>query len=378
MAKLDLPYFSTYFDRHGKERARYRRGHYTRQIKARPIGGEDFLAEYWMIHNGYKEPAVRRDDTFDALCAAYYAAPAFTKRTADTRAEYRRHIEDARCGPEDDPGGWGQLKATSISKRAILAWRDDRADRPHTANAGVEVLRTLFNWAIEYDWPIKENPAIGIRPLVEPDTDGWEPWPKWALKRWAEESRGVARYAFFLALFTGQRRADVLSFPWERRRRGSIQVEQMKSANTAKRVRLLIPEHPLLTAEMDRLKAEQLARYRRRLAKGQKIADRSLIIQKLTGEPYTEDGFGTIWNREQHRLGIHFPFHGLRKNAAIALLEAGCTKDQAKAITGHQTDDMLDHYTKRVNQRKLAQAAINMLTSACFFEEEEDGSATVP
>lgn len=377
MAKLDLPYLNTYFDRHGKERARYRRGTYTRQIRTQPIGCEAFLAEYWMIHNGYKEPQVRRDDTFDALCAGYYASPAFTKRTADTRAEYRRHIEDARCGPADDPGGWGLLKATSVTKRAILAWRDDRADRPHTANAGVEVMRVLFNWAIEYEWPIKENPAIGIRPLVEPDTDGWEPWPKWALKRWAEESRGVARYAFFLALFTGQRRADVLLFPWGRRSAGGIKVDQMKSANTAKRTRLWIPEHPLLTTELDRLKAEQLERYKRRLKKGQRIADRSLIIQKLTGEPYTEDGFGTIWNREQHRLGIHFPFHGLRKNAPIALLEAGATTEQARAITG-QSPEMLAHYSKRVNQKKLAKAAIGLLSSEGIFEEEADDEEIVP
>lgn len=56
-----------------------------------------------------------------------------------------------------------------------------------------------------------------------------------------------------------------------------------------------------------------------------------------------------------------FVFHGLRKNAVVNLLEAGCTSDEVKAITGHISTSMIDHYGKGVNQRKQAQAAIAKL-----------------
>ncbi len=51
--------------------------------------------------------------------------------------------------------------------------------------------------------------------------------------------------------------------------------------------------------------------------------------------------------------------HGLRKNATINLLEAGCTNSQVKAITGHSTDVMVNLYSKRVNQRRQAREAMD-------------------
>lgn len=44
-----------------------------------------------------------------------------------------------------------------------------------------------------------------------------------------------------------------------------------------------------------------------------------------------------------------------------ALIEAGCSKDQAKAITGHTTDEMLDYYAEEAEQKVLAKAAIRKL-----------------
>jgi hypothetical protein len=40
-------------------------------------------------------------------------------------------------------------------------------------------------------------------------------------------------------------------------------------------------------------------------------------------------------------------------------LEAGCTNSEAKAITGHSTDVMLNLYSKRVNQRRQASEAVH-------------------
>ena len=51
-------------------------------------------------------------------------------------------------------------------------------------------------------------------------------------------------------------------------------------------------------------------------------------------------------------------FHGLRKFAVNALLEAGCTDAEVAAITG-QSREMIEHYSRQVNQRKLAQTAMS-------------------
>ena len=42
-----------------------------------------------------------------------------------------------------------------------------------------------------------------------------------------------------------------------------------------------------------------------------------------------------------------------------ALLEAGCTNCQARAITGHSTDQMVNLYDAKVNQRRQAREAMD-------------------
>lgn len=46
-----------------------------------------------------------------------------------------------------------------------------------------------------------------------------------------------------------------------------------------------------------------------------------------------------------------------RKNAVIALLEAGCTIAEVAAITG-QTHHVVEHYAAQVNRRRLGKSAI--------------------
>lgn len=50
--------------------------------------------------------------------------------------------------------------------------------------------------------------------------------------------------------------------------------------------------------------------------------------------------------------------HGLRKTAARKLADAGCTPDEIKAVTGHTTSRMVEYYTKTIDRKKRASAAI--------------------
>ena len=74
-------------------------------------------------------------------------------------------------------------------------------------------------------------------------------------------------------------------------------------------------------------------------------------------------GFKASWGAELNREIMkemrerRFVFHGLRKSAVVTLLEAGATDAEVAAITG-QLREMVAHYSRQVNQRKLAAAAI--------------------
>jgi integrase len=46
--------------------------------------------------------------------------------------------------------------------------------------------------------------------------------------------------------------------------------------------------------------------------------------------------------------------HGLRKSAAVRLVEAGCATKEVQAITGHASLQEVVRYTKAAEQEKLA------------------------
>ena len=351
----ELKYIHLFKDRHGKVRVYYRR-HGRRIPISSPEGSPEFLAEYAKIHATFE----RSDDpkqvsgtpgTIGFLVAEYLSNRAFTSMRTSSQTEYRRHLDPFR-------EKLGHIKLTGLSRRVLLAYRDDLAASARTTNNALSYIRRLLNFAVERG-VIKANPAAEIKPLKE-DGDGWEPWPEEALERFAEKSRSVSRIAYYLARFTGQRRGDILAMRWDAIHNGIITVRQQKTGAT-----VYIPVHPRLRTELERVKADQLERTTERSRKGQPVAESATIIAKRTGERYTDDGFAAIWNREQHHCQCPgLPFHGLRKNAVIALFEVGCTHEEVMAITGHTTYAMVSHYAKRVDQKKLAKSAMKKLIDA--------------
>ena len=59
-------------------------------------------------------------------------------------------------------------------------------------------------------------------------------------------------------------------------------------------------------------------------------------------------------------LKAPFTFHGLRKNATGSLLEADCTPEEVKSITGHKTTQMIDKYAIGVRQKRMAELVKNI------------------
>lgn len=80
------------------------------------------------------------------------------------------------------------------------------------------------------------------------------------------------------------------------------------------------------------------------------------------GRPFSTNGFGN-WMRD--RCDEAGPpscsSYGLRKACARRLAEAGCSNQEIKAITGHETEAEVTRYTKAADQKKLAKHAMGKL-----------------
>jgi integrase len=296
-------------------------------------------SEWWRAYrelSGDVEQGPKRG-TFGALILAYKASPEWNDLSLKSRSERTRNlsvIEEA----------WGNLAVSGLEARHVLELRDRYAATPAAANNIVRSLSSMLSWSIPRGWRT-HNPCTGVKKLKI--GEGYAPW------NWEEIHlfRSVARvdlwWAAALALYTGQRLGDVIAMLWSDFQGGLIGVTQNKTGK-----KLWIPMHGQLKTVLN------------------EIPRRSVnILTNSRGSPWTADGFKSSWAEEMKR-DVMRPlrdnnrvFHGLRKSAVVFLLEAGCTDAEVSAITG-QSRQMVEHYAKQVNQKKLAAAAVLKWESA--------------
>jgi integrase len=216
----------------------------------------------------------------------------------------------------------------------VLKRRDDMADTPAAANGMLRSLSALLSWSVPRGYRA-DNPCKHVPSLKS--GDGWGPWSWEMIELVEREAPTWMWHAIALAVYTGQRQGDVLGMSWRQVRGDTIEVRQAKAGRE-----LIVPLHRRLAAVLSQIEKASVR-----------------ILTNTRGQPWTSDGFRASWAKalpaEIKAAGL--VFHGLRKSAVVTLLEAGCTDAEVAAITG-QTRQMVEHYSRAVNQRKLAAAAI--------------------
>jgi len=239
----------------------------------------------------------------------------------------------------------GQMLVTDVRRSTVLALQQDLSRTPAKANVVTRVLSLLMRYAVDMEWR-ETNPAIKIStiPIGE-----WKEWSDHAINTFTEHSTGMARRAFYLCLFTGQRIGDVVNMRWSDFAAGGrvIMVYQQKTKKL-----MAIPLHSTLIDEINRWPD---------------ISEFLIFHTRRNGQfdQFTQGLIYAIMMEEVSRLELDkLTVHGLRKNAAKMMAEAGCTDREIQAITGHTTTKMISHYTKAAEQLKLALRAIDKLEQA--------------
>lgn len=280
--------------------------------------------------------------TFEALIEAYQASPEWRELSAASQRDYGRYLAEVKRM-------WGDFRVAELDPSDVLALRDKKSNTPAAANYLVRVLSLLISWGIPRGYR-SDNPCEHVRKLKI--GDGWEAWPWEAIELIERQGPPWMWHAAVLALYTGQRQADVLSMTRAKIRNGLIEVKQEKTGRE-----LVIPAHQKLLAVLATMKSDSVQ-----------------ILTNTRGLPWTQNGFRASWNGvlepPQQKWGVlphphplwpikraGLVFHGLRKSAVVMLLEVGCTTAEVQAITG-QSMQMVEHYAKQVNQKKLAASAI--------------------
>jgi hypothetical protein len=170
-----------------------------------------------------------------------------------------------------------------------------------------------------------------------------------------EHARVDIHLPVYSALFTGQRKVDVLNMLRPRDDASEMPIIAQKTS-----ARIPVQVH---------------SEYRKIINASPNGEDKAAakppqlrLHLRADGEPWTYEGFKTAWGREMEKKELAllqangWTFHGLRKNAVCMLLEVGCTEDQVGAIVG-MSAAMVRHYAKEVSKFRLARSAMKLLES---------------
>jgi integrase len=281
---------------------------------------------------------------FFNLIAEFRSSAEFPRNKSTSRAYnyYLKLIEeefgDMRIEALTDPAVRGDFKQ----------WRDTMADRPRTADYAWTVLARVLSVAKDRG-RITVNPCERGGRLYAADRAD-KIWTADDIKAFYSVASQELQAALLLAIWTGQRQADLLRLTWTNYDGTHIKLRQGKGAKGKAGKRVVIPVGEPLKEHLDRATKKNVT-----------------VLTNTYGEPWTSDGFRTSWGKacEKARLGdIHF--HDLRGTAVTRLALAGSTVPEIAAITGHSLKDVeaiLDtHYLG--GKIELAESAIAKLNAA--------------
>ena len=281
-----------------------------------------------------RAPETVAPGTLEDLIAAYKGAPDFLNRAEKTRKDYGRYLDFLGAK-------FGDVVVAAIDREFVIELRDALADKPRTADYTLQVLSRILSFAVDRPsrFGLAHNSALRFGRLSDPE--GYKPWPDNLIAAFRDTAYAELRWIMEGALYTAQRGEDLVAMAWAHYDGEGIAVAQEKTKK-----RLWVPVH-LTLKKM--LKTD--------------IKRRGLVIfTTKTGRPWRLSHLRHEVAKTVAVCGFEaYSLHGLRKNAARNLAEAGASPHEIAAVTGHRTLKMVELYTKEARQKRLAKAAIAKL-----------------
>jgi integrase len=297
-------------------------------------GSEQFAESYRAAVEGTAPDSPQRvaikSGTVAAMARCYFNSASFATLALTTQRARRHQVEQFVAEH-------GEKHIATLKRQHVKAMLDAVADKPGRARNLFTVITLLVRQAIE-DGLRTDDPILGIkRPRLR--KGGWHTWDEAEIAQYeAHHPIGSsARLALALAIFTGQRRSDLVRMGNQHVRTGAISVVQQKTG-----AHVTIPLHPELQAILDATPSDHLT---------------FLVTQR--GKPFTPGGFThrmRLWAREAGLKDV--PLDGLRKAGCRRLAEVGCSAHEIMAISGHKTLAEVQRYCAEAEQKIRAERAI--------------------
>lgn len=219
------------------------------------------------------------------------------------------------------------------ARTAIRQWRDSElAEQPRTADATIAILRLVLNFGVDEEY-LYRNPAAGLG-RIHTKTRRDIIWSDAQISTFLDKApRHLAR-ALLLAIWTGQRQADLLTLKWEAYDGRYIMLQPKKSyrGTAARRVKVLVSNE--LRQVLVEIKQEQVARSNHPDPKRRcPLPDH--ILTNSRGVAWTL-GFVGAWRKAAAQAGLSgVTFHDLRGTFITLAHRAGASMTEIAEASGH-------------------------------------------
>ena len=282
---------------------------------------------FWPTYASLKAARDRqgvRAYTVASACDAYEASKDYAKKAVNTKRLYDYAIKTVRSE-------LGNFPINKLERRHIQAVLDSGLPSPSMHDPFLAVLGVVYKQA-------RRDGRTMLKPTDDFDKrkgGSHQPWPDAVLDAGLISKHDRTRLAVHLLYFTGQRIGDVCKMRWSDIRDGEIKVIQQKTGKT-----LWIPMLAELREELDRSVKRGLS-----------------ILTREGGLAMTPQVIRRELKAHGAAMGVEVVPHGLRKNAVISLLEAGCSVAEVASITG-QTYRIVEQYAAGISQRRMSKSAV--------------------
>ena len=272
-----------------------------------------------------QEHAPPQRGTVAEAFGAYLESGEFARLAAATRANrgavLRRLIREQ-----------GDRPVASIRPQHITAALARVA--PSTARTNRAHLSAAFRFCRRLGM-IERDPAAAAELAPLSKTEGHAPWTADDIERFvARWPRGTPqRLALDLALYTGQRRADLCRLGPPMIRGEVLSVRQSKTGAVA---------HVPMTRELR--------------AAVEPFGGRMVWILNRAGAPFDAAGLGRWFRLAADAAGVSKSLHGLRKAFCVYHAERGASAHEIAAMSGHVTLSEVGRYTRAADRLRIVQA----------------------
>ncbi len=298
-------------------------------------GSPEFMASYREAHESLRAPDASR---FRSLVVLYKASGEYEKLAASTKRNWAPWLD--RIGEHFGALSVAQFDRPEKIRPVIRQWRNRWADKPRTADFGMEVLSRVLSYAVDPVGAIAGNPCAGIKSLYAADRSDiiWTDTDIADIKRAC--SPEIA-HAVDLAAHTGLRLGDLQRVSWSHVGEDAITIATGKSRQRREAIVPLYDDLRMVLARIPRRSP--------------------IILTNSKGQPWGD--LASAFTRAKAAAGFDrdLHFHDLRGTAATKFYTAGLSERVIAEIMGWEEEHVAKILRRYVSRSAATKAIIAQL-----------------